>query len=97
MMLATPQAFGNESQHQRIEGNPLGLRARGELGMDRLWNACNELSGCHPAAVGRRHRQALRIQGGNRRLERVMPVGDGLCRRLAVGNALGKIRIEEIR
>ena len=92
-MLTTPKTFRDKRQHQRIEGNPLRLRSRRELGMDRLGYAGNELARSHAAAVGRRHREALRLQRANRSNQCVMPVGDGLRHRLAVGNALREIRV----
>src|SRR5665647_1321815 len=93
MMFATPQAFGDEGQYQRIEGHTLGLGARSELGMNRLGHAGDELARRHPSAVGSGYRKTIRFQGGNRRLERVMAIGNGLLDGFAVGNALRKISV----
>ena len=45
MFLATPQTFGNEGQHQRVEGHPFGLGARGQFGMNGLRHAGDKLAG----------------------------------------------------
>jgi len=92
-MFTPPQAFRNEGQYQRIQGNPLGLRPCGKLSMDRLRNTCDKLAGSHAVAVGRRHRKALCLPCFDSGRQGIMAVGDGLLQRLAVGKALGKIQV----
>ena len=70
MVLLTSQASSDERENQCIQGDPLGLRAGGKLGLCCFWYVGKKLARGYAAAIG--HGKTLGLQRG-----------DGACQRIS--------------